>query len=51
MYGVTLRDTMVHIMTFCDGGIWGVLLVEIECWNHEGDTKLKSSVIIKESLL
>ena len=22
MYG-TLRDTMVHIMTFCDGGIWG----------------------------
>ena len=48
---MTLSNTMVHIMTQRKGIVKGVLLVEIESWNHEGDTNFKSSLIIKESLL
>ena len=50
MYGGTLVDTMVHIMTFCDGMCEGVFMVgELER-NYEGDTKLNKHSI-SESLL
>ena len=45
----TLKDTMVHIMTLCDGVLKGVYMLGWLERNLEGDTKLKSSVVISPS--
>ena len=41
--------TLCHIVSSVTGVYKGVLYVEIETDNHEGDTMLKSSVIISPS--
>jgi len=46
---VVVSVTLCHIVSNVMGVYKGVLYVEIETDNHEGDTALKSSVIISPS--